>query len=330
MQFKVVYVVVAGPDSIYLEQTYASIWSLKHYNPDANVTLVMDNRTQNIYEDRNYTELMSIVEDVISIPFEEEIDNHTRSRWLKTNLRNLIKGDYLYLDTDTIIAGDISALTNFTGFIGAIPDGHRHINQTPIYPFVLKWMNKYFNNTRVIPNINYYNSGVMVVKDLPTNYIFYNLWHKNWEKSKEQGFKFDQLSLFATDNELQGLISPLPDIYNYQVSESVKFIYSSKILHFFNGEDLGSLHPFFNKIWLQDIKLHKKIPNKLKEDILNCKDLFNIHSKFISGNNIDVWNSHCTKLLLNIRTHKCLYLFFDSIARGINFIIRILKKFNKI
>lgn len=39
MQTKIVYVVVADKDSIYLEQAYVSVWSLKYYNPDASVPL---------------------------------------------------------------------------------------------------------------------------------------------------------------------------------------------------------------------------------------------------------------------------------------------------
>lgn len=324
MLTKIVYVVVATENSIYLEQAYASIWSLKYHNPNAIIALVMDDKTAAIYNENKYTELSQLVSEIVVVPLSNEMDNHTRSRWLKTNLRNLIHGNYLFLDTDTIISSNISEIDNFSGTIGAVVDGHRYIDKYPIYPFVIKWMKKYFSNIPILPTINYYNSGVMLVKDCPQAYNFYDLWHKNWEKSKLKGFKFDQLPLFATDNELNGIISPINDIFNYQVSETVKYLHSSKILHFYNGENAETLHPYFGKIWLQEIKINRQLSDKTKNEILNCKNLFNLKSKIIGGNNVDVWKSHVVKFLQIHQKNKYLYFLVNMTARGINYITKIL------
>lgn len=91
MQTKIVYVVVADKDSIYLEQAYVSVWSLKYYNPDASVTFVMDNRTKKYWDMCGYDELKTLVDEVIVREFEDNATNHYRSRWLKTSLRTLLQ-----------------------------------------------------------------------------------------------------------------------------------------------------------------------------------------------------------------------------------------------
>lgn len=325
MRLKIVYIVVCGSESLYIEQAFASIWSLKYYNPDVSVTLVMDDNTIEVYKNRDYPDLNNLIDEIITIPFPNEIDNHTRSRWLKTNLRNLINGNYLFLDTDTIITGNISDIAKFNGIIGAVPDGHRVVAQDNLYPFIEKWMLKYFSNIPILPNLNYYNSGVMFVNDCPEAYKFYELWHTNWRLSQSKGFKFDQLPLFATDNELGGVISPINDNFNYQVSETIKYLYSSKILHFYNGDKNEQLHPFFGNAWLKEIKTLKRLSESTIQSIINCKELFNIKSKAIGGDDVLIWKSALSRTLQNIGPNSISFKLMNFLPRTYHWLIRTLK-----
>ncbi len=45
---KFLYILVSGQTDIYCEQTYVSMLSLKHYNPDAEISLLVDDETDKI------------------------------------------------------------------------------------------------------------------------------------------------------------------------------------------------------------------------------------------------------------------------------------------
>lgn len=324
MNLKIVYVVIANSNSTFLEEAYASIWSLKYYNPSAHITIVMDDSTKRYYDDSPYDELKSLVDEVKSITLNEKFSNLEKSRWLKTSLRQLISGDYLFMDTDTIITGDISDIDNFNGIIGAVPDWHRNIKQYDLIPAVRKCIKKYFPNLKITPHLNYYNSGVMVVRDTETAYEFYKLWHNNWETTNSMGFKFDQIPLFATDITLGGIISPIEDIYNYQVSETLKYLYSAKIIHFYlNGKNtLLRVNPFFNEKWYLEIKDSKTLSSSKKEDIINCKNLFHLETQIIAGQDIKIWQSPSGRWLRVISNFKLLMKFQDFICRSLLFVMR--------
>ena len=56
--------------------------------------------------------MLPLVDNIVMRKFSEEINNRERSRSLKTNLRHIVSGDYLFIDTDTIITGDLSFVDN--------------------------------------------------------------------------------------------------------------------------------------------------------------------------------------------------------------------------
>lgn len=323
MKTKIVYVVVASKDSIYLEQAYVSVWSLKHYNPYAHVTFVMDDRTKEYWDACQYEELKSMVNDVIVYRFGDNSTNHYRSRWLKTSLRSLVKGDYLFLDTDTVIADNISEIDNFEiENIGAVIDTHQNKQDSPLMKWVSKSLHKIYG-LDIAQNINYYNSGAMFVRDSIISHKFYKNWHKKWLFSISKGFKFDQLSLYATDIELNGIIQKIKDIYNYQVSETVRFLFKAKILHFFNGKDrIKQLNPFFGEVIYRDIKSSNKIDAACVKQIIECKSLFNLDSKIIGNDDIKIYNSHLFRLIQTISKNKWLFNFLNSTSRYLNYINR--------
>ncbi|MBQ0060663.1 MAG: hypothetical protein KBT15_02660 [Bacteroidales bacterium] len=118
---KVVYVLVSCESDYYCEQLLMSLFSLKYYNPDVDVELITDSKTYQsfvgnramIKKDCNRTR-------VFDLP--NELNREQKSRYLKTNLRNLIHGNYLFLDTDTIITGSIAEIDNLRCDVGAVLD----------------------------------------------------------------------------------------------------------------------------------------------------------------------------------------------------------------
>ncbi len=323
MKTKIVYVVVSGKDSIYLAQAYASAWSLRYHNPDASITLVMDNKTCDVWDNCGVDEFKSIVNQVIKVDFDDSVKNHERSRFLKTSVRNVVAGDFLFIDTDTIITDNISGLDDIICDVGMVGDSHKYVNETPLFPFIKKWMKKYFKGYIILPDINYYNSGVMLVRDTEAAHLLFSKWHECWKHSSAQGYPRDQLSLFAADNVLGGIITPIDDVYNYLVCETAKYIHSAKIIHFFNAnKKLEAIHPFYGKDFYRQINRQKCLDENQKRMILECKSLFDINSRIIAGEDVEIWNSHAAKFL-RIMNHTVLFRMIDFSSRCFNYLIRI-------
>ena len=160
LKTKFVYSFISGKDDYYLEQLIFSILSLRRYNPTAYVEVLTDDETK-----RSLTEWRSILYELIDclniVDIPRHLDKMKRSRYIKTKLRLLTKGDYLFLDTDTVICGKLSSIEDYTEHIMMVADCNdslylkdsQIINRCEIIGF------------KDMAGRPYYNSGVMRVKD---------------------------------------------------------------------------------------------------------------------------------------------------------------------
>ena len=120
MKTKLVYVLTCAPEATYIEQALISIWSARYHNPDAHIVLLVDDKTTQLLVGKR-AELLEYITEKVVIPFEDT--NATmmyRSRWIKTSVRQLIEGDFLFIDCDTIVAQSLADADNFDCEIGAV------------------------------------------------------------------------------------------------------------------------------------------------------------------------------------------------------------------
>ena len=115
MKTKIVYDVICSANDLYFEQLLASVWSLKHYNPEAYVILLTDEASSNAIEAKGYKETHELIDEIKIIELDDKLTNKEKSRWIKTSLRKLIAGDFLFIDADTIISGPLDGLDNTVG-----------------------------------------------------------------------------------------------------------------------------------------------------------------------------------------------------------------------
>lgn len=271
MQTKIVYVITSSGEDIYVEQTYMSIWSCKYHNPDAKIVVVTDDDSLPFIN--KYNEINELTSELISISFDEKISKAERSRFLKTSLRSLVKGDFLYVDGDTIFCDSISEIDNFNFQIALVEDRHASsIYNNPFREFILAPIVLIFN----LPSFKskFYNGGVIYAKDNELAHDFFKEWHTNWNFSnKKTGLIIDQPALFQTYLSFKNSVNSLDGIYNAQIELNDKYLFKGKILHFFHGVTNG-WHPFIDNDYYQTIKEMYIINEKIKNDILNCKKLY--------------------------------------------------------
>lgn len=250
MRTKLVYVLTCAPEATYIEQALISIWSARYHNPDAHIVLLVDDKTNELLVGKRDEVLEYITEKVV-IPFEDaNVTMMYRSRWIKTQVRQLIEGGFLFIDCDTIVAQSLVDTDALDCEIGAVLDTHR-----PVSSF------QYSERTNLIKLAaacnwdfggveRYYSSGVLYVKDTENTHQFYQLWHKNYLHSSQFGVNIDQISMERAKQEIS-IISDIADTWNTIMFIRPKFIEQAKIIHFSSLDNNSFL---FSKRVLEYVK----------------------------------------------------------------------------
>lgn len=107
--------------------------------------------------------LKNIVDEIIVIDLPKDSTNKEKSRILKTNMRNYVNGDFLFIDSGTIILSDLSEIDNVTDNISVVYERNRIVSEDfgrAIYEEALMRF-----DCKLYDSDEYFNSGVMLVKD---------------------------------------------------------------------------------------------------------------------------------------------------------------------
>lgn len=266
MKTKIVYVLVSSEKDIYLEQAFVSMSSVKYHTPSAYIIIVTDDTTYNNLKGIRKQETI-LADEIVVVEIDAGIKAQKRSRILKTGLRNYINGDYLFIDTDTIIVKDISAIDNYqNGEIWAAWDTHTRLHNNPYKDKCIKHVNK-IGGTLDGEDI-YFNSGVMLVKDSCITHDFYKRWTQNYLKGYEKNVSMDQPSLAKSNIEAKHLIRTLPAIWNCQFKHGIKYLKDAYIIHYLvTNKNNGGVPPFMmnDTSIFEEIKRTGKIPQTVKK-----------------------------------------------------------------
>lgn len=257
---KIVYVLVSSKKDFFWEQCLISIMSVRHLMPEAYTVLVCDTETKESLCDNIRNQITQYFSEIIAIPFENDVEKTKRSRILKVSLRNIVNGDFLYIDCDTLITQPLYEIDSFPYTIAAVLDGHCLFKCNPMREFFLS-QNKHLNypHDKIC---KYYNGGVMYVKDTDESYLFYNLWHKNYLISCEKGVFIDEPALSMTNIEQNDIIHEIDGTWNCQIRFGALYLATNKILHFCSKKNMPVSY-LSNKNYL----------NKVKEEGMNTINL---------------------------------------------------------
>ncbi len=231
MKTKLVYVLTCAPEATYIEQALMSVFSARHYNPDAHIVLMVDDKTDAFLTGKR-GEILNYISEKVVVPFDNEsLTPMCRSRWIKTQVRQMIKGDFLFIDSDTIIQNSLADIDSFDCEVGAVLESH-----LPVCEFCESLLRTAHDaNAKIGVDIDkeklYFSSGVLLVKDTKKTHELYKLWHQFWKEGNEIGLKIDQPSLAKANRELGHIIERIPDTYNCIMFTRPIFIRDAHILH---------------------------------------------------------------------------------------------------
>lgn len=228
---KYVYILVGASEGFYFEQTLVSLASLKYICPAAKITLLIDDRTDD-GGNPLLSQIREFVDEYIVRKFDENVPSIARSRMLKTAMRFLVEGDFLYVDSDTVWTSPINE-ADFTDDVMGVLDGHCLLNEHPLKNAILQD----FEKTECNPLVEQYvNGGLLFVKDSVQARRFFEIWHEKWQETSKSGCFIDMPALNYGFKEIYGERIPLlHGSYNVQISRSWKYFPKSKMIHFFTG-----------------------------------------------------------------------------------------------
>lgn len=228
---KLVYVLTCSQEGSYIEQALMSIWSARYHNPDAHIVLLTDDRTDGLLVGAREG-LTDYISEKIVVPFEDaDASMKYRSRWIKTSVRKLVDGDFLFIDCDTVICRSLEGVDAFDCDLGAVWESHLKVDD-----YCVSLRNEAVKATQkigvdLIAEEEYFSSGVLFVKDNPVTHRFYELWHQYWEEGAGMGLSIDQPSMAKANRDMGHVIKRIPDTYNCIVFTRNTFIDQAHILH---------------------------------------------------------------------------------------------------
>lgn len=315
MRTKIVYVVVSDETDVYLEQTLLSVFSLRKHNPDAYVELVVDQDTDATIAGKR-GEILKYIDNKIVVNVPEEYNKVCRSRWLKTSLRQHVKGNFLFIDSDTIVTDNLEEIDCFTGDIGAVKDMHVLIGKRDN---ILR-VNAERDGWSWSETLAYYNSGVMFVKDSALTHKFYQMWHNKWvEKERKTGDYKDQSFLAATNESFQYPIRELSGEWNCQIIRNgIIYLANAKIMHYMIYEKGRNPWIFYNHDILNEIKESGCISDKISKMVDEAKFAFDVPNMIVSGKDLECLKYKKflqTPLFSICKANRSIFSLFNNTAK---------------
>ena len=233
--YTICYALVDNQELFYYNQLLISISSIRRHMKDVRIYVLMDEMTNRILLEKNREEFnnFGLIESIV-IKVSDEYTQKQKSRFIKLNVRKLVRGNILYLDTDTIISRSLPSDISDAS-VALVKDFNISLYDRLDYANLEHVVSEYGYCLKV--DEPYYNGGVIWSKDDDVGNLFYDKWLYEWEKHRKMGKLFDQPPLYFVNKEMGYVISELDDRMNVQITASpfpINYLQEAYIIHYLN------------------------------------------------------------------------------------------------
>jgi Glycosyl transferase family 8 len=224
-----VYVVISEGRDLYSAMTRISVASLRVTNPAFKVLMACDAATVAAMTHRR-DPLLDEVDQWMTCEVGDGSSDY-RNRYIKTNLRNLINGRFLFLDSDTLIRGKLDEVFALDSDIACARNNSKELVEQQIIPQDVTVLRRMEWQTR---KDAYFNSGVFFCNDTPGARRFVEDWRRKWSESNiRMGNYRDQPAFNAAIFDTNVRLAILPHRFNAQVKYEVGVAEGAAIWHFY-------------------------------------------------------------------------------------------------
>lgn len=269
-----VYSLISSAKDVYLEEMWASIYSLRLHDPEREVRVVCDEPTAKHI--RQFPALCQLITEIVTVPVPEDYNAKLRSREIKTTVRKHISGPYLFIDTDTIVCTPLDFVDSLSCSVAAVKEFNMTVRENPYGGQVISNAKNIFG-LDISWDETFFNSGVMYVADDERAHRLYEEWNKNWQFSAlQKGNSQDQPALLKANHDLGNIIEELPGELNCQPCMSLRHLHEASIVHYLHTyfpKDL-SFSPFMDKAVYRQIKADGGISPATADLIAHCRSTY--------------------------------------------------------
>lgn len=319
MKTKLLYVLISSEKDIYLEQLYISTFSAKRKMPECKITLITDEDTKATFKGTRAEEI-KYVDELIVVPIDKKYTPQQRSRILKTSARLQVEGDFLFIDTDTIINKPLYDIDEIDCELSACRDSHSEFDKNPYRKMCLE--HGHMLGWPIEEEKEYFNSGIIYVKDNESTREFYERWNEEWKKGTEAGVNMDQPAFAKTNYHLGHRIKRLDDRWNCELLHGMKYFKDAYIIHYLATSNSDSDKQIFvlkDKAAYKEIKKTGKITKQIEELVDDPYTGLEELTTLVSGKELYLMRSPLFDILKSIQSNPKLFSWVEKYIPKIYF-----------
>ena len=229
---KIVFVIVVDQQVKLLHELMAVAMAIKHLSSNVDICILTDRRTSTLSLFQEVVQHLGAKPQIVGLGCFQDHTAVVRSRVLKSQMRALIEGDFLYIDSDALPLIDLKKLS-ITKSLAAAPDASK-VNVQALTP---NWVvNEYCAVGWKSESGIYLNSGVIAWKDDQRSREMGLFWHEHWLElySKRNVYK-DQPSFNYMINYFRESVEVLDQKWNGLVTADARFSRQSLVYHYFTS-----------------------------------------------------------------------------------------------
>lgn len=231
----VVYVLVQAGDKPYARMTELSARAVRRLHPDARLVLVTDPDSRPAIATAA-PRLLGLIDEHVVEPAPMP-GGKAKGFHLKSRFRELVAGDLVYLDADTLPVRPFAGPFADPGWeLAAVQDRNHHCPVAPAgYPFWEEHRLKRDGWTDV-PMPRYFNTGVLFLRDTPAVRAVAADWQRFYRQSLAAGDDWDQLAFnYALCRHPGAAVRELPPAYNAMLTVHPVHARQARVYHLFAG-----------------------------------------------------------------------------------------------
>lgn len=192
--------------------TLVSVLSLRRQHDQSRILLLADDESARCLE-RHRHPLLTLVDELVSVPVPVSAAG-MRNRHVKTRMPQIVEGDFLYLDGDTVVVRPLDEVFQIDAPFAA---ARNHNSSRLVEPEFAVELNTFKRLGWDPPGTPYVNGGVLFFRDDPAVRRFSELWHRKWLQASASGKHYDQSSLNSAlwDSRIESRL--LPHRFNAQI-----------------------------------------------------------------------------------------------------------------
>ncbi len=233
---RVVYCLTSDGEDLYAAMTQVSAATLRATNPQVDVRVVLDPASAAALRRQRHG-LLELLDGLEERPVPEGLSATARNRWLKTQLRLLLEGPFLFLDSDTVVREPIAGLIPSGGAGPHDPEGFdlaaaANNSRDTAAEQIWEEDRQALDALGWSVGSTYCNGGVLGYADTAAARQFASTWHRLWWQGVEAlGRPRDQPALNAAILQSPARLRLLPHRCNAQYKANPAVLHQAAIWH---------------------------------------------------------------------------------------------------